>query len=576
NMSTFEEFRSASNNWKVVGDTWANFNTKNYFDSKPGSGIYLCQHTVEKYGYDYYLFSEFNHQDIDLSFDFMMSAGSNAGIYFMRRYEVQLYDSWGVVNPKHGDCGGIYERWDDTKPEGQKGYEGVPPRLNVSKAPGLWQHIDISFQAPKFDTKGKKISNAKFISVKLNGVIIHENVEVTGYTRAGVDEPEIPSDKMMFQGDHGSFAIRNIEYTHMNSPLPKIRELAYKTYYGSNLSVNSFKGSLKPNQALTSSEISYEVLKQKNDYLLVYSGVYEAPVDGDYTFEVLGSGNAQLWLDNEIAIPDSYGNNFKIRNGIKTLQKGDHPFVIAIYKKDVWLLPTLGFTSLGPGFRKIEHHAPSSMLSTNVIDPIIFNATENTLTRSFVDLKVDDKIKRYTHTISVGSPKKINYTYDLQSGQIIQVWRGGYIDATNMYHGRGDGSSKPVGAPIIIDQSPIIQNSITVAEDTTKTNFKSLGYKLDLEKNPSFMYQISDNSIVDKIQFKSPQGIHREIIAGTFTGSLLLANARKIEQISPKLYAIDDKSYYIEIEVGIARPNSTNTQLWGKTTEGTFQYSILF
>jgi hypothetical protein len=35
--------------------------------------------------------------------------------------------------------------------------------------------MEVSFQAPRFDAQGKKIANAKVISVKLNGMIIHEN-----------------------------------------------------------------------------------------------------------------------------------------------------------------------------------------------------------------------------------------------------------------------------------------------------------------------------------------------------------------------------------------------------------------
>jgi hypothetical protein len=90
----------------------------------------------------------------------MMAKGSNSGIYLQGRYEVQLLDSWNVVNVKAGDNGGIYERWNDDKPEGQKGYEGHAPRQNASRAPGLWQHIKISFQAPRFNATGQKTENA--------------------------------------------------------------------------------------------------------------------------------------------------------------------------------------------------------------------------------------------------------------------------------------------------------------------------------------------------------------------------------------------------------------------------------
>jgi hypothetical protein len=107
------------------------------------------------------LFTKTVYGDADLELDYMMAKGSNSGIYLQGRYEIQLLDSWGTVNPKSGDNGGIYERWDDSKPEGQQGYDGHAPRQNASRAPGLWQHIKISFQAPRFDGKGQKIAMPK-------------------------------------------------------------------------------------------------------------------------------------------------------------------------------------------------------------------------------------------------------------------------------------------------------------------------------------------------------------------------------------------------------------------------------
>src|SRR3990170_6408673 len=107
-------------------------------------------------------------------------------IYLQGRYEVQLMDSWRMSNPKFDANGGIYERWDESKPEGQKGFEGHAPRQNVSRAPGLWQHLKISFRAPRFDANGKKIENAKFLLVELNNILVHENVELSGPTRASI------------------------------------------------------------------------------------------------------------------------------------------------------------------------------------------------------------------------------------------------------------------------------------------------------------------------------------------------------------------------------------------------------
>ncbi|WP_460674701.1 hypothetical protein [Larkinella ripae] len=70
----------------------------------------------------------------------------------------------------------------------------------------------MSFRAPRFDKNGAKTENARFIQV-LNDVIVNENVEVTGPTRSALFEDERSLGPLMFQGDHGPLAIRNIRYT---------------------------------------------------------------------------------------------------------------------------------------------------------------------------------------------------------------------------------------------------------------------------------------------------------------------------------------------------------------------------
>src|SRR3954454_23473015 len=160
-------FQTPGPSWKPASDVKSSITQKEVLTTTPGTGV-LVNIPEKNNGKD--LVSNLQHGDMDLELDYMMALGSNSGIYMQGRYEIQLLDSWGVINPKAGDNGGIYERWNENKPEGQKGYEGHAPRQNASRAPGLWQHIKISFQAPQFDAQGKKTDNAKILRVELNGV----------------------------------------------------------------------------------------------------------------------------------------------------------------------------------------------------------------------------------------------------------------------------------------------------------------------------------------------------------------------------------------------------------------------
>jgi hypothetical protein len=160
--------------------------------------------------------SKGEHGDVEVEVEFMIPKSSNSGIYLMGRYEIQILDSYG--KPDNGlsfsDCGGIYERWDDSKPEGKNGYEGTAPATNASTAPGTWQTYEIQFRAPRFDAEGKKTGNARFLRVVHNGVVIHEDVEVTGPTRGGAPGPEVPRGVLIVQGDHGPVAFRKFIVRH--------------------------------------------------------------------------------------------------------------------------------------------------------------------------------------------------------------------------------------------------------------------------------------------------------------------------------------------------------------------------
>jgi len=111
---------------------------------------------------------------------------ANSGVYMQDRYEVQVLDSFGLAG-KNNECGGIYSK--------------TEPSVNMCFPPLLWQTYDIDFTAAKFDGEGKKTKNA-VITVKHNGVTIHNKVEITGPTGGG--KKEDPSGGAIQLQGHGN------------------------------------------------------------------------------------------------------------------------------------------------------------------------------------------------------------------------------------------------------------------------------------------------------------------------------------------------------------------------------------
>jgi hypothetical protein len=90
----------------------------------------------------------------------------NNGISLMGLYEIQIFDSYNEKLYPDGQCAAIY---------GQ-----TPPLVNVTRAPGEWQSMDIVFTAPKF-SEGQLKSPAR-VTIFHNGVLVHLNEPIHGET----------------------------------------------------------------------------------------------------------------------------------------------------------------------------------------------------------------------------------------------------------------------------------------------------------------------------------------------------------------------------------------------------------
>ncbi len=200
-LTNLGAFREPGANWVIAGDIMTDYAGSIKTRQVNGTGVLMNYFTAKNKSH---LVTKEEFGDLDLELEFMMFKGSNSGVYLQGRYEIQLLDSWKKLNPGWGDVGAIYAR--------QGGVEGTPPGTNVAKAPGLWQKLEIRFRAPRFNEKGEKIQNARFELVRLNGFTIIREVDVTGCTTSCQFPEEKPTGPIVFQGDHGAVAFRNIKY----------------------------------------------------------------------------------------------------------------------------------------------------------------------------------------------------------------------------------------------------------------------------------------------------------------------------------------------------------------------------
>jgi hypothetical protein len=155
------------------------------------------------------LLSKQDYGDVEAHIEFLVPKGSNSGVKFEALYEIQIDDSFGVKKPTASHCGGIYPRA-EMLPRYHHIDDGVPPRVNAARPFGEWQTLDVVFRAPRFDSQGKKVRNAQFEQVVLNGQLIHENVDLKTPTGHAWRLKERVRGPVLLQGDHGPVAFRNI------------------------------------------------------------------------------------------------------------------------------------------------------------------------------------------------------------------------------------------------------------------------------------------------------------------------------------------------------------------------------
>jgi hypothetical protein len=114
----------------------------------------------------------------------------NSGVFLQGLYETQVLDSYQSKTYADGQAGAIYGQY--------------PPLVNASRPPGQWQVYDIVFHGPRFDKDGKLLRPARE-TVFHNGVLVQDNVELTGPTAHGKRPPYEPQPEKLPLAlqDHG-------------------------------------------------------------------------------------------------------------------------------------------------------------------------------------------------------------------------------------------------------------------------------------------------------------------------------------------------------------------------------------
>lgn len=187
-LSQWRGQRGATSKTGSVEPQWKVEN--GYFEVVPKTGDLA---TKEKFG-DVQLHIEWSEPE---GITGTSQGRGNSGVLLQGRYEIQVLDSYQSPTYADGQAGAIYGQW--------------PPLANAARKPGEWNVYDIVFEGPKFE--GEKLVKPAFITVFLNGVLLHNRKEAMGpmvYRQVAHYVPQPAEDSLLLQNHGNNVRFRNV------------------------------------------------------------------------------------------------------------------------------------------------------------------------------------------------------------------------------------------------------------------------------------------------------------------------------------------------------------------------------
>jgi hypothetical protein len=175
-----EGFRPLFNGKDTTGWKLRHADGRNSWSVLPGG---ILKNTVEKGTHGTDLMTEQTFRNFTVRYEYMTPDNSNSGFYLRGRQEIQIL----------GDCASGQA----TSTCNGSLYNFKAPDKFVTKPGGQWQTAEATIVGNR-------------ITVILNGVKIHDNVECNQPTGGEIDNKLNEPGPILLQGDHGTVSFRNI------------------------------------------------------------------------------------------------------------------------------------------------------------------------------------------------------------------------------------------------------------------------------------------------------------------------------------------------------------------------------
>ena len=145
---------------------------------------------------------------------------------------------------------------------------------------------------------------------------------------------------------------------------------------------------------------------------------------------------------------------------------------------------------------------------------------------------------------------------ELRQGALVHVWKGGFVETTAMWQGRGaEQLAVPEGSVLTFSGKPAVArlaSSNAAWPDSMGVDYTFEGYELDADGHPSFLYRMGAIAVSDHLL--PEQGGRQLLREVTLRGEadqegywVRVAAGKDISELAEGGYSVDGRTYYVTL-----------------------------
>ena len=417
--------------------------------------------------------------------------------------------------------------------------------------PGVWQDLEVAYQP------GQDDAPPLLVAAYLNGNLLY-------YQEPLPDGAASTGSGMVLQVDEGPFEVtdfRSLDRAGKRSVhrsngevelhLPIIR-YAYYDIEGTPDDVTNW-GTLTPDMEGYIGRFDLAAIREEQTgYAVRFTAELDIPKADEYTFAIFSPARTRLYIDDQAVIAVGDPDQEQYVEGAIRLSEGSHELRLDHYQNTGWNRLNVSYLNSDGEAVSLNDLPNDRAVATPPAGETLALETDDRpyLLRSFLNfppVRMYDFTEKRTHVVNVGEGDGPHYSYDLQNGSLLQLWRGDFVDVSEMWVGRGEPQvARALGPVVAFDGRPQWATDASGWPEEA-SDLVHQRYELDEQGRPTFHFEVDGTKVSDKL-VPADDGITRTVTnTGAATVYSQVAAGRRIVETAPGAFELRGPGATVEI-----------------------------